>query len=186
VTTAVMRRPSRPPVVGQAAAVLWTVAAAFALACSAKVASLGTFHEVGRDAQLRTARLENSDPDLLEGVPFLLEVAAFGVILLYIGSAIAFALAASSVGTGGRKSLHRTVFATASAALACLLQPALWLRMHTKGQASTVQILDRIAEQLPWWVTAGDILAALALITALTTIAMLRSDDAQWYRGARS
>jgi hypothetical protein len=53
---------------------------------------------------LRVAHLENTDPDLLEGVPFYLEIAAFGVILWYAGSTIAFALTASRVGKGDRKS----------------------------------------------------------------------------------
>jgi hypothetical protein len=186
VTTIEMRIPSRPPVVGQAVAVLWTVTSLFALAFILKMAGLGTFHAVGRDAQYRTARLENTDPDLLESVPFLLEIGAFLALLGFGLSAFLFLCAARSVGGGQRKSVRLTVSATVFAAVAVLGQPALWYRMRTAGRDSTVAILDRILETLPWWASAADVLAAVALLAALSALPMLRTDDALWFRGVRS
>jgi hypothetical protein len=186
VTTAVMRSAARPPAVSRAAAVLRAVAVAFAVACVAKSAGIGTFFEVGHAAQYRVAQIIDTDPDLLESVPFLLELAAVAAILGYCSCAILFALAARSVGKGRRRSFHLTVFAWVSAILVCLLQPALWLRMQSKGRESTVQILDRIAETLPWWVLAWDVLAAIALLATAVAVALLRTNDALWFRGARS
>ncbi|MDA1361786.1 hypothetical protein O1R50_19315 [Glycomyces luteolus] len=180
-----MRIPARPPEVGQAVAVLWTVAIAFAAAFTLKLAGLGTFHEEGRAAQYRAARIEGTDPDLLESVPILLEIGAFLASLNYGLAAFLFICAARSVGIGARRSFTLTVSASIWAALGCLGQPALWLRMHTAGRESTVDILDRILETLPWWVPAADVLAAAALLAALVALAMLRDDNALWFRGAR-
>jgi hypothetical protein len=185
VTTAVMRKPSRPPVVGQAAAVLWTVAALFAAACAVKAVAMGSLGEVGRDAQFGVANRHNYDPDLLEYVSFYLGVTAFAVILCYASSALWFALAARSVARGRRRSFLGTVLASVNVALGFALQPLVWFRMHETDDAKAQQVMDQMAERMPLWVLAGDALAVIALLAAADTIVKLCSNDAQWFRGAR-
>jgi uncharacterized membrane protein YdcZ (DUF606 family) len=46
--------------------------------------------------------------------------------------------------------------------------------------------MDRMAERMPWWVWAGDALAVIALLAAAASIAALSSNNAKWFRGARS
>ncbi|MBO3734702.1 hypothetical protein [Glycomyces niveus] len=179
-----MRKPDRPPEVGQAVTVLWMVAIAFAAAFALKVAGLGTFMRTGRDAQYRAARIENTDPDLLESVPFLLEIAAVLAALGFGIAAVLFICAAKSVGEGRRRSFRLALFAAVWAALGCAGQPVLWLRMRTAGRESTVVILDRMLETLPWWVPAADTLAAIAFLAALIPLALLRTENALWFRGA--
>jgi hypothetical protein len=181
-----MRRPDRPIEVARAVTVLWTIGIAFAAAFALKVAGLGTFMETGRAAQYRAARIVNTDPDLLESVPLLLEVAAVLGTLGFGIAAVLFMCAAKGVGEGGRRSFRFSLFATVWAALGCAGQPALWFRMHSAGRESTVVILDRMLETLPWWVPAADILAAIALIAALIPLALLRTENALWFSGARS
>jgi hypothetical protein len=181
-----MRRPDRPPEVCRALAVLWTVAITFAAAFTLKLAGLATFHEVTRAAQYRAARIENTDPDLLETVPVLLEFAAFLAALNFGIAAFLFVCAARSVEDGRPRSFRLTVLATVWAALGCLGQLALWLRMRTAGTEATVDILAKTLDNLPWWVPAADVLAAAALLAALVALALLRTDNARWFRGARS
>jgi hypothetical protein len=76
------------------------------------------------------------------------------------------------------------MFATVLAALATLGLPALWYRMYTAGRDSTVVILDRILETLPWWLPAADVLAAAGLLAAFIALPMLRANDSRWFRGA--
>ncbi|MFG3342361.1 hypothetical protein [Glycomyces sp. NPDC048151] len=183
-TTLEMRIPSRPPVVGQAAALLWTAAALFAWACVAKWALGRVFSEIGSDAQFRVANAHNYDPDLLEYVPFYLDVAGFLVALCYTGSALWFALAARSVARGRPRSLTRTVSATVNVAIGLAFQPLVWFSLPESGDAKGQQVLDRIAEETPWWVHAGDALALVAFIIAIAAIVKLCSNDARWFRGA--
>lgn len=180
-----MRKPDRPIEVARAITALWMVAIVFAAAFALKVAGLGIFMETGRDAQYRAARIQNTDPDLLESVPLLVEVGAVLGALGFGIAAVLFMCAAKSVGEGGRRSFQLVLFTTVWAALGCAGQPALWFRMHTAGRDSTVVILDRMLETLPRWVPAADILAALALLTALIPLALLRNENALWFRGAR-
>jgi hypothetical protein len=185
-TTAEMRIPSRPAVVGQAAAVLWTASALFALACGTKWTVFGTFSEVGSDAQYRVANTHNSDPDLLEYVPFYMGFAAFMVILCYAGSVLWFALAARSVARGSRRSLTGTVFATVNVVLGLALQPLVWSLLPDDGDAKAQQVMDRMAEEMPWWVDVGDAFALIAFLVAADAIVKLCSCDARWFRGALS
>jgi hypothetical protein len=186
VTTAEMRIPARPPEVGQASAALWTVAALFAVACIAKSLALGAFGKVGREAQFRVANLHNSDPDLLESVPTYLWLTAFAAITCYLGSVLWFALAAHSVARGDRRSLLGTVLASVGAAFGLALQPLVWFQMRDSDNAKAVQVMDRMAERMPWWVWAGDALAVIALLAAAASIAALSTNNAKWFRGARS
>lgn len=183
-TTAEMRIPSRPAVVGQASVLLWTAAGLFAAACAAKWAAFGTFYEVGTDAQFREAG--NHDPDLLEYVPFYLGVAAFLVIFCYAGSVLWFALAARSAARGGRRSLTGTVSATVNVAIGLAFQPLVWFSLPKEGDTKGQEVLDRMADEMPWWVLAGDALALIAFIIAIDAIVKLCGKDARWFRGALS
>lgn len=184
-TTAEMRIPDRPPVVGQAAAVLWTATALFAAAFAMKTVAMLTVN-VGTDAQFRAARIHNSDPDLLEYIPFYLGIAEFAVMLCYACSVVWFAVAAQSVARGGRRSLVGTVLASVNVALGLALYPLVWFQLSDDGDVKAQLVKDEIAEHTPLWAYAGDAIAVIALLAAADAIVRLCSNDARWFRGARA
>jgi hypothetical protein len=184
-TTAEMRRPDRPPVVGQAAAVLWTVTALFAAAVAVKTATMTTVN-VGTDAQFHVANIHNSDPDLLEYVPIYLGIAEFAVVLCYAYSVLWFALAAHSVARGGRRSLVGTVLASVNVALGLALYPLVWFQLPDHDDVKGQLVKDEIAEHTPLWAWTGDALAVIALLIAVDAIIKLCSKDARWFRGSIS
>jgi flagellar motor component MotA len=58
--------------------------------------------------------------------------------------------------------------------------------MRDNDNAKVVQVMDRMAERMPWWVLVGDALAVIALLAAAASIAALSSNNAKWFRGART